>query len=142
MADLCGPKIRAGKFKGDGIDLNENQQVIVTTRDVIGKPGLIPSQYADLDSDAEAGDRILLADGNLELEVDTVDNTEIQCTVIYGGRLGNHKGINLPEVKVSPPSLTEKDKQDAQLALDLGVDFLALSFVRSAEDINDLRALD
>ena len=141
LADLCGPKIRTGKFEDDGIELNDNEQVIVTSRDVIGRTGLIPSQYAALASDAEPGDRILLADGNLELEVDTVDNTEIQCTVIYGGRLGNHKGINLPGVKVSAPSLTEKDKQDAQLALDLGVDFLALSFVRSAEDINDLRAL-
>lgn len=141
LADLCGPKIRTGKFKKDGIELKNNTSVTVTTRDVEGKPGLVPSQYASLADDVEPGDRILLADGTLELEVDAIDGTEINCTVIYGGKLGNHKGINLPGVKVSAPSLTEKDKADAKLALELGVDFMALSFVRSASDINDLREL-
>ena len=73
--------------------------------------------------------------------VNEISGTEIKCTVIYGGLLGNHKGINLPGVKVSAPSLTEKDKEDAKLALELGVDFLALSFVRSASDIYDLKKL-
>jgi pyruvate kinase len=141
LADLCGPKIRTGKFKKDGIELKNNDSVIVTTRDVEGKPGLIPSQYSSLADDVDLGDRILLADGTLELEVDKIEGTEITCTVIYGGKLGNHKGINLPGVKVSAPSLTEKDKADAKLAIELGVDFLALSFVRTAEDINDLREL-
>ena len=141
LADLCGPKIRTGKFKKDSIELKNNDTVVVTTRDVEGKPGLIPSQYSALADDVELGDRILLADGTLELEVDKIEGTEITCTVIYGGKLGNHKGINLPGVKVSAPSLTEKDKADAKLAIELGVDFLALSFVRSAEDINDLREL-
>ncbi len=141
LADLCGPKIRTGKFNNDGIELEDNATVIVTTRDVMGEPGLIPSQYAALADDVEPGDRILLADGNLELAVQKIEGTEISCTVIFGGKLGNHKGINLPGVKVSAPSLTEKDIADAQLALDLGVDFLALSFVRSADDIKDLRKL-
>lgn len=141
LADLCGPKIRTGKFKNDAIVLEENSTVIVTTRNVIGEPGLIPSQYPALAEDVEPGDRILLADGNLELAVQKIDGSEISCTVIFGGKLGNHKGINLPGVKVSAPSLTDKDKADAQLALDLGVDFLALSFVRSSEDIKDLRKL-
>tara|TARA_R110002072_G_scaffold6364_4_gene37516 strand:+ start:3558 stop:5015 length:1458 start_codon:yes stop_codon:yes gene_type:complete len=141
LADLCGPKIRTGKFKKGSIELKNNESVIVTTRDVEGKPGLIPSQYSSLANDVEPEDRILLADGTLELEVDSIEGTEISCTVIYGGTLGNHKGINLPGVKVSAPSLTEKDKADAKLALELGVDFLALSFVRSAEDIFDLKEL-
>jgi len=141
LADLCGPKIRTGKFKKGSIELKENESVIVTTRDVEGKPGLIPSQYSSLADDVEPEDRILLADGTLELEVDSIEGTEITCTVIYGGTLGNHKGINLPGVKVSAPSLTDKDKADAKLALELGVDFLALSFVRSAEDIQDLKEL-
>ena len=141
LADLCGPKIRTGKFKKDSIELINNETVVVTTREVEGKPGLIPSQYAALADDVELGDRILLADGTLELEVDKIEDTEITCTVIYGGKLGNHKGINLPGVNVSAPSLTEKDKADAKLAIELGVDFLALSFVRTAEDINDLREL-
>lgn len=141
LADLCGPKIRTGKFKNDGIELKSNETVVVTTRDVEGKPGLIPSQYTALANDVEPEDRILLADGTLELEVDKIEGTEITCSVIYGGKLGNHKGINLPGVKVSAPSLTEKDKADAKLAIELGVDFLALSFVRTAGDINDLREL-
>lgn len=141
LADLCGPKIRTGKFKNDSIELKNNETVIVTTRDVIGKPGLIPSQYASLADDVELGGRILLADGTLELEVDKIEGTEITCTVTYGGKLGNNKGINLPGVKVSAASLTEKDVADAKLAIELGVDFLALSFVRTAEDIHDLREL-
>lgn len=141
LADLCGPKIRTGKFKKGCIELKNTESVIVTTRDVEGKPGLIPSQYSSLADDVEPEDRILLADGTLELEVDSIEGTEISCTVIYGGTLGNHKGINLPGVKVSAPSLTDKDKADAKLALELGVDFLALSFVRSAEDILDLKKL-
>ncbi len=141
LADLCGPKIRTGKFKKGSIELKNNDSVIVTTRNVEGMPGLIPSQYADLADDVETNDRILLADGTLELEVENIDGTEITCTVIYGGTLGNHKGINLPGVTVSAPSLTEKDKADAKLALELGVDFLALSFVRSASDILELREL-
>jgi pyruvate kinase len=141
LADLCGPKIRTGKFKNDAIELKSNETVVVTTRDVEGEPGLVPSQYAALADDVKPKDRILLADGTLELEVNKIEGTEITCTVIYGGKLGNHKGINLPGVNVSAPSLTEKDKADAKLAIELGVDFLALSFVRTAEDINDLREL-
>jgi len=141
LADLCGPKIRTGKFEDDKVELKNNQSIIVTTRDVIGTQNLIPSQYKELARDVNAGDRILLADGTLEFKVDKINGTEIECTVIYGGILGNHKGINLPGVKVSAPSLTEKDMADAKLALDLGVDFLALSFVRSASDIKDLKKI-
>ena len=141
LADLCGPKIRTGKFKNDKVVLKNNQPIVVTTRDVIGTSDLVPSQYSELAKDVKAGDRILLADGTLEFLVKKVNGTEIECTVVYGGMLGNHKGINLPGVNVSAPSLTKKDKADAKLALDLGVDFLALSFVRSASDIKDLKKL-
>ena len=141
LADLCGPKIRTGKFEDDKVELKNNQSIIVTTRDVIGTQNLIPSQYKELAKDVKVGDRILLADGTLEFKVDKINDTEIECTVIYGGILGNHKGINLPGVKVSAPSLTEKDMADAKLALDLGVDFLALSFVRTASDIKDLKKI-
>ena len=117
------------------------EPIIVTTRDVEGEPRLIPSQYEALAGDVKPGNRILLNDGNLELKVESVHGTEISCTVVYGGVLKNNKGINLPGVNVSAPSLTEKDREDAQFALGLGVDFLALSFVRCAEDINDLKAI-
>ena len=141
LADLCGPKIRTGKFKGDGIDLQTGSEVTITMQDVLGEPGLISSQYADLARDVTLGDRILLADGLLELEVINVRSDQVQCRVIQGGHLGNHKGINLPGVDVSAPSMTKKDFTDAKFALDLGVDFIALSFVRKAEDLAPLRRL-
>ncbi len=141
LADLCGPKIRTGRFKDGQITLTNGEAVTVTTRDVEGEAGLIPSQYEALAEDVTPGDRILLNDGNLELNVDIIDGTEISCTVVYGGILKNNKGINLPGVNVSAPSLTDKDRDDAQFALGLGVDFLALSFVRCAADINDLKLI-
>ena len=141
MADLCGPKIRAGEFPGGSIELATGARVVVTTRAVEGGPGLIPSQYAGLAEDVRPGARILLDDGNLELRVESVNGSEVECTVVHGGTLNNHKGINLPDVEVSAPSLTDKDREDARFALDLGVDYLALSFVRRADDIESLRAL-
>ena len=141
LADLCGPKIRTGKFSGGQITLEKDAELTVTTRDVQGKPGLIPSQYRELANDVVKNNRILLNDGNLELKVLSVEGTEIRCKVVHGGILKNHKGINLPGVKVSAPSLTEKDKEDALFALELGVDFLALSFVRHASDIDDLKKI-
>jgi pyruvate kinase len=141
FADLCGPKIRTGKFKNGSITINTGDQVVVTTRDIIGEGNLIPCQYRDLANDVTAGDRILLDDGKFELKVIKKEAQDINCLVIYGGELKDHKGINLPGVNVSCPSLTDKDRADALFALDLGVDYLALSFVRKAEDIADLRQL-
>ncbi|MDP2098189.1 MAG: pyruvate kinase [Methylobacter sp.] len=141
FADLCGPKIRTGRFKDGSIILKKGDQLVVTTRDVIGEDGLIPCQYRALADDVTVGDRILLDDGKFELRVRAKKGQDIDCEVIYGGELKNNKGINLPGVNVSCPSLTEKDRADALFALDLGVDYLALSFVRKAEDITDLRQL-
>ena len=141
LVDLCGPKIRTGTFRDGQITLTDNSKVIVTTRDVPGEPGLIPSHYRALAEDVRPGNRILLNDGALELSVASVSGTEITCTVIHGGVLKDHKGINLPGVNVSAPSLTEKDRVDAAFALDLGADFLALSFVRTATDVRELRSL-
>jgi pyruvate kinase len=141
LADLCGPKIRTGRFAGGRIDLEKGKEVTVTTREVLGQPGLIPSHYAGLAQDVRPGDRILLDDGRLELEVVRVEGTEVVCTVVHGGPLKDHKGMNLPGVRVSAPALTEKDRDDARFALELGVDFLALSFVREAREVLDLRRL-
>ncbi|ESS72708.1 pyruvate kinase 2 [Methyloglobulus morosus KoM1] len=141
LADLCGPKIRTGRFNNGSITLKPGNRVVVTTRDVLGEDNLIPCQYADLANDVKSGDRILLDDGKLELKVIDKNTTDVTCEVIYGGELKNNKGINLPGVHVSCPSLTEKDRADALFALALGVDYLALSFVRKAEDIADLRQL-
>ena len=141
LADLCGPKIRTGKFRDGQISLNKDDKVVVTTRDVVGEDKLIPSQYEALSDDVVKGSRILLSDGEMEFRVECVEGTEIQCSVVYGGILKNHKGINLPGVDVSAPSLTEKDIRDAEFSLSLGVDFLALSFVRNATDILDLKKI-
>jgi pyruvate kinase len=141
FADLCGPKIRTGKFKNGSIIINKGDQVVVTTREIVGEENLIPCQYQDLANDVKAGDRILLDDGKFELKVIKKDAQDVTCKVIFGGELKNNKGINLPGVNVSCPSLTKKDRADALFALDLGVDYLALSFVRKTEDISDLRQL-
>lgn len=141
LADLCGPKIRVGTFHNGRIELVTGNSVTVTSRDVIGRPELIPSQYRALSDDIEVGNRILLDDGNIELLVQAIEGTEITCKVVNGGVLSDHKGMNLPGVNISSPTLTEKDRVDARFALQLGVDFLALSFVRRGSDVEELRAL-
>jgi pyruvate kinase len=141
LADLCGPKIRVGRFPGGKLELTTGEQVTVTTRDVQGGPGLIPSQYTELAQDVRPGDRILLDDGMLELRVQEVSGGDVACTVINGGVLKDRKGMNLPGVPVSAPALTDKDREDARFALDLGVDYIALSFVRSPADVVGLQAL-
>ena len=141
LADLCGPKIRCGMFEGDRIELVTGSSVRVTTRPCVGRPGLIPSQYAQLHQDVRIGARILLDDGNLELRVSAIDGEDVDCEVVQGGVLKNKKGINLPDVAVSAPALTEQDRADARFCLSLGVDWIALSFVRHANDIAQLREL-
>lgn len=141
LADLCGPKIRTGKFSGGRAELVAGARVIVTARDVLGDARTIPSQYPELPSDVCPGDRILLNDGAVELQVERISEADIECVVRAGGEVGDHKGINLPGVSVSAPSLTEKDREDAAFALAEEVDFLALSFVRTAADIESLRQL-
>ncbi|MEX0900063.1 MAG: pyruvate kinase [Gammaproteobacteria bacterium] len=141
LADLCGPKIRTGRFAGGAVHLEGGAEVTVTTRDVEGTAELIPSQYAGITGDVRAGARILLDDGKLELEVLAIDGTDIKCRVRHGGELKDRKGINLPDSAVSAPSLTDKDRDDARFALSLGVDWLALSFVRCAADLTELREI-
>jgi pyruvate kinase len=141
LADLPGPKIRAGVFSGGSVLLSQGEEVTVTTRDVPGGPALIASQYEALARDVSSGDRILLDDGALELEVLATADSEVRCRVVTGGVLRDRKGMNLPGVKVSAPALTERDRRDARFALELGVDFLALSFVRRGSDMDALRRL-
>jgi pyruvate kinase len=141
LADLCGPKIRVGRFPNGQIELATGESLTVTTRDVPGAPGLIPSQYHDLASDVRPGDVILLDDGLLELRVESTDGTDVRCFVVAGGVLKDRKGMNLPGVAVSSPALTEKDRIDALFAVSLGVDYLALSFVRRPDDVTDLKTL-
>ncbi len=139
FCDLCGPKIRVGQLEGGAMALKARSTVVVTTRRVIGRDGVIPSQYAALHKDVKPGDRILLDDGKLELKVLAIKGRDIECRVVYGGVLTDRKGINLPDSEVSAPSLTDADRRDARFALEQGVDLLALSFVRSAEDVRALK---
>lgn len=140
MADLQGPKIRTGPLKdGTPVLLNNGAKVCITTREVPGDENEISTTYTALPSDVKEGNRLYLADGMLEFQVDRVSPPDIHCTVVHGGYLGEHKGINLPGVNVSAPSLTEKDLTDLEFATEIGVDFIALSFVRTAADVEDLR---
>ena len=106
LVDLCGPKIRTGRFAASPLTLVAGAEVTITTRDVIGNANLIPSQYERLADDVNVGDRVLLNDGAVELTVFGVEGTEVRCRVLSGGPVGDHKGINLPGVNVSAVSYT------------------------------------
>ena len=135
LLDLCGPKIRTGLLRDHRpVNLHDGQELTITTRDVIGDSSVISTGYTHLPQDVKTGDRILLADGMIELGVEQVAQGDVICHVINGGELGEHKGINVPGVKLSAPSLTEKDRADLSFGLREKVDYVALSFVRSARD--------
>jgi pyruvate kinase len=139
LMDLCGPKIRVGKFECGSIELNKSARVIISCTSGLGHDGLIISQYKQLYKDVKKGERILLDDGNLECRVEKVEGKNVECKVVYGGVLKNNKGMNLPDSVVSVSSFTAKDKKDVQLAMELNADFVALSFVRTAKDIQSLK---
>jgi pyruvate kinase len=142
LQDLSGPKIRTGRVAGGQIELPDGARVAITTDEsVVGTPELISTTYDALPRDVRRGDSILLDDGNLELRVLTVSSDRVECEVLDGGPLRSHKGMNLPGVRMSVPALTEKDRQDLAFGLEQGVDFVALSFVREASDVDELRDL-
>lgn len=141
LMDLQGPKIRTGKLQdGKPVTLEEGALFTITSEEKAGSASCVSTTYKNLPHDVRPGDRILLADGMIELRVESVNIPEVLCRVVHGGLLGEHKGINLPGVPVSAPSLTEKDVTDLQLALELGADYVGLSFVRRAEDLREIRA--
>jgi len=141
LVDLQGPKIRTGRFADGPIVLEQGQQFTITTRDVPGSQTEVGTTYAGLPGDVRPGDRILIDDGKLSLIAVDVTASDVVCTVIEGGPLSNNKGINLPGVAVSVPAMSEKDKDDLRWALRMKVDMIALSFVRSPEDIRDVHAI-
>ncbi len=142
LQDLQGPKIRTGKMKGGKITLEAGDEVAITTKDVLGTATRFSTVYAQLVDDVRVGDEILLADGRLKLVVTKkLKKDEIKCKVLVGGELGNNKGINLPGTKVSAPSLTEKDAKDLEFGLTIGVDYVALSFVRTADDVREVKRI-
>ena len=141
FADLQGPKIRLGEFADGSAVLEKGQEWTITTRDVPGDAKVCSTTYAGLPGDVAAGDPILIDDGRVRLTVTAVDGPDVRTEVVVAGKVSDHKGINLPGVAVSVPALSEKDVEDLRFALSLSVDFVALSFVRSAKDVDDVRAV-
>ena len=139
LQDLCGPKIRVGRLPDEGVLLVPGHAFVLTTAPVEGDTERVSVSYPRLAQDARAGDRILLADGMMELVVEKTTGTELHCRVVTGGTLTSHKGINLPTGSIQAPPLTAKDEVDLAFGLEQEVDFVALSFVRRAEDILDVR---
>jgi pyruvate kinase len=140
LGDLQGPKIRTGNLKDhQPVMLKEGQRLTITPRDVPGTAALVGTTFKTLAENVEQGSRILLSDGLIELRVHEVDGNDVVCNIINGGMLGEHKGINLPGIPVRVPSLTEKDTEDLEFALKAGVDAIAVSFVRTGEDIRLVR---
>jgi pyruvate kinase len=134
LADLQGPKIRLGEFSGGPVLLTAGDEFTITTDDIPGDRHEASTTYQGLADDVRAGDRILIDDGNVQVDVTGVAGTRVRTRVAVGGRVSDHKGINLPGVAVSAPALTAKDQEDLRWALATGVDIVAMSFVRSPDD--------
>jgi pyruvate kinase len=140
MQDLQGPKIRTGTMEGGSAELKEGEEFIITTDDIgDGNARRVSTTYAQLASDVRPGNRILLDDGYLALKVTSVEGNDVHTVVEEGGTLKDHKGIVLPGVPISAPALSEKDLDDLRFGIGLGVDVVALSFVRSERDVIQLR---
>jgi pyruvate kinase len=139
IADLQGPKIRLDTFADGSAVLEDGDRFTITTRDVPGDASVCGTTYDGLPGDVRPGDPILVDDGKVRLTVLEVDGQDVVTEVTTGGRVSDHKGLNLPGVPVSVPALSEKDVEDLRFALHLSVDFVALSFVRSAQDVEPVR---
>jgi len=136
LADLQGPKIRLGRFADGPHEWRTGDSVVITSDDIPGTASRVSCTYSKLPFEVRPGDRLLIDDGRVAVEVKSVEGgTDIHCLVVEGGQVSNNKGVSLPNVAVSVPALSEKDAEDLRFALRLGVDLVALSFVRSPEDI-------
>ncbi|MEV0777829.1 pyruvate kinase [Streptomyces sp. NPDC050433] len=141
LVDLQGPKIRLETFAEGPVELVRGDEFVITTEDVAGDKGICGTTYKGLPGDVAKGDQILINDGNVELRVTEVDGPRVRTLVIEGGVISDHKGINLPGTAVNVPALSEKDVEDLRFALRMGCDMVALSFVRDADDINDVHKI-
>jgi pyruvate kinase len=141
MGDLCGPKVRVGKFKNGSATLKEGARVCITTRPVLGDERVFQSQYLRLPRDVRPGEPILLDDGNLELRVERISGGTVEARVVRGGVLKDHKGMNMPMTRLSVPALTDKDRSDLSVCIRAGADYVALSFVKRPSDVRELRGL-
>ncbi len=141
LQDLQGPKIRVEEVENNGVEITAGSKLIITTERVLGSAERVSTSYQALVEDVEIGDAILIDDGKLELRVVEKASKEVTCVVIYGGMLKSRKGINLPNTNVSAPSLTEKDLEDLLFGLEHEVDWVALSFVRTADDLRHIKSI-
>jgi len=142
LQDLGGPKIRTGTLVGGGaIAVKPGDRLSIATGDFAGQPGRLSTTFAGLAQSVRPGDRLLVADGAVELRVDDTDGREIQTTVVEGGEIGEHKGINAPGVPLPASAITSKDADDLQFGLTLGVDMIAVSFVQTSADLLQARQL-
>jgi pyruvate kinase len=139
LIDLQGPKIRLGAFQDGGCLLEEGGPFVLTTQQIVGTCERASCSYPELAADLRSGDRVLLADGAIELRVASTNGVEVLCDVVRGGPISDHKGINLPGVHVSSPALTRKDVADLRFGIENGIDMVALSFVRTRDDVLRLR---
>lgn len=141
LGDLQGPKLRMGTMQAGGVHLEEGSTLTLTNENITGVGGRVPVQYKQLPQLVQPGERILIDDGLLELEVLENSDTEIKTRVVYGGQLNDNKGINLPDASLTIPAITEKDVRDVRFALEQQVDWIALSFVRTAKEVLELRSI-
>jgi pyruvate kinase len=135
LADLQGPKIRLGRFADGPVQWANGETVVITSDDVVGTHDRVSCTYKKLPEEVRVGDRLLIDDGKVAIEVTAVSGPDITCLVTEGGQVSNNKGVSLPNVAVSVPALSEKDTADLRFALSIGCDMIALSFVRSPDDI-------
>jgi len=141
LQDLQGPKIRVNQIEGDAVEIKPGQILKIKAGDFVGNAELVSTTYETMAEDVNIGDTVLIDDGNLELRVKDTDGDVVSCEVIFGGMLKSRKGINLPDTKISVPSLTEKDKKDLIFGLKHNIDWVALSFVRTAQCIHDVKKI-
>ena len=139
LVDLCGPKIRTGMLEnGTDVELVAGQHFTLTTRDILGSQNAVSTNFAHIVDVVDPGTRILIDDGAIELVVESETETDVICRIVTGGTLKERKGINLPNTSLPIPSLTEKDRVDLDWAMEQNVDYIALSFVRKAEDCKEV----
>lgn len=142
MLDTKGPEIRLGDFTEGTIELEQDDIFTLTTRDILGDKTIVSISYKGLPQDIQVGGRILIDDGLVELKIlEIIDGTDIKCIAINRGTLKNHKGVNVPNVKINLPAVTEKDIEDIKFGIENGIDFIAVSFVRTADDVNVIRRI-
>ncbi len=135
LQDLQGPKLRVGKIKNGFIHLKKGHHITITTDNILGDEKIMSTTYKHLPQDVQPGDTILLDDGLIQLKVKDKKSNQIVCQILEGGKLSDHKGINLPGMTISQPSFTEKDREDLLFGIEQGADIVAMSFVRSPNDV-------